>query len=169
MEMKKLYALLVILIVIYIGINVIPFGFDSQPVQENVVDENAITVGASNFPPLSNFTDKAINDTAVNLVDDNKGITITVSEIDNSQKINDIYNSFQANGETTSTQTIDQNGVTVYFAYNQGDSSYGADIFFNKNSQNYHISGDDIPYDDSDYFINHCKEIIDTVEINSIS
>lgn len=169
MEMKKLYALLVILIVIYIGINVIPFGFNSEPVQENVVDENAITVGASSFPQLANFTDKQVNDTSVNLVDDNKGITITVSEIDNSQKIKDIYNNFLDGGQTTSSQTIDQNGVTAYFAYNEAESSYDADIFFNKNSQNYHISGDDIPYDDSDYFINHCKDIIDTIEINSIS
>ena len=37
--MKRLYALLVILIVIYVGINVIPWGgSDSQPV-ENVTNE----------------------------------------------------------------------------------------------------------------------------------
>lgn len=168
MEMKKLYTLLVILIVIYVGINVIPWGSDSQP-EENVTAENMITVGASSFPQMENFTEKSINDTSTSIVDSSKDMTIYVSEIDNSQGISDIYNDFLANGESSSTQTIDQNGVTTYLAYNEGDGTYGANIYFNKNGQNYMIVGNDIDNADSDYFINHCKNIIDSIEINSIS
>ncbi len=170
MKMKNLYALLIILIVIYVGINVIPWGTTSEPVQENVtVDENLITVGASSFPQIENFKSDNVNDTTTSLVDSSKDITIYVSEIDNSQSISDIFSNFEASTESTSDQTIDQNGVTTYFVYNEGEGSYSADIFFNKNGQNYMISGDNINYDDSDYFINHCKDIIDTIDINSIS
>ena len=168
--MKRLYALLVILIVIYVGINVgsMVIGDNGNGnVTENVT-ENVVSVGASSFPTLDNFSDTSVNDTTTSLVDSN-GMTIYVSEIDNSQTIESIYNNFIANTEHTSTQTIDQNGVTTYFVYNAGSESYDADIFFNKNGQNYLISGDGIPLSNSDYFINHCKTIIDTMDITSTS
>ena len=169
--MKRLYALLVILIVIYIGINIgsiIDFGGNDNNVTD-VVDENLIYVGASSFPQIDNFTDSAVNDTTVSVVDENKGMTIYVSEIDNSQSIGDIASNYYVNNAHTSNQTIDQNGVTTYFLYNEGSDSYSSDIFFNKNGQNYCINGDNIPYADSDYFINHCKGIIDTINITSTS
>ena len=168
--MKKLNALLVILIVIYIGINLgsMVIGDNANgDVSENVT-ENIVSVGASSFPTLDNFTDTSVNDTTTSLVDNN-GMTIYVSEIDNSQTIESIYNNFIANTQHTSTQTIDQNGVTAYFVYNAGSDLYDADIFFNKNGQNYLISGDGIPLSNSDYFINHCKTIIDTMDITSIN
>ena len=169
--MKRLYALLVILIVIYIGINIgsiIDFGGNDNNVTD-VVDENLIYVGASSFPQIDNFTDSAVNDTTVSVVDENKGMTIYVSEIDNSQSIGDIASNYYVNNAHTSNQTIDQNGVTTYFLYNEVSDHYSSDIFFNKNGQNYCISGDNIPYADSDYFINHCKGIIDTINITSTS
>ena len=183
--MKKLYALLVILIVFYIGLNVamdnLPFGMHSplsldnpfnadnnnSDVTENITGD-LVSVGASSFPALGNFSDNLVNDTTVSLVDSN-GMTIYVSEIDNSQSIENIYNNFIANNENTGTETIDQNGVTTYFVYNTGSEVYNADIFFNKNGQNYHIYGNGIPLSNSDYFINNCKAIIDTLDINSIS
>ena len=78
-------------------------------------------------------------------------------------------NSFYDDNAYTSRQTIDQNGVTSYFLYQEGSDSYDSNIFFNKNGQNYCISGYGISYDDSDYFINHCKDIIDTITITSTS
>ena len=170
--MKRLYALLVILIVLYVGINVaadnIPFvSHHDNPdnVTDNVTVES-VTVGASSFPKLDNFTDNPVNDTTVRLVDKG-GMTINVSEIDNSQSIESIYNNFIATTAHTATQTIDQNGVTTYFVYNTGSELYDADIFFNKNGQNYYISGDGIPLSNSDYFINHCKTVIDTINVTS--
>lgn len=166
--MKRLYALLVILIVIYIGINVGSMVIEDNGnvnVTENVTD-NIVSVGASSFPTLDNFSDASVNDTTTSLVD-NDGMTIYVSEIDNSESIENIYNSFIASTDHTATENIDQNGVNTYFVYNTGSESYDADIFFNKNGQNYLISGDGIPLSNSDYFINHCKEIIDTIDIIS--
>ncbi|WP_407453864.1 hypothetical protein [Methanobrevibacter sp.] len=181
--MKKLYALLVILIVIYVGINVAadnipfvsnnPFGnsteslkeIDTGNITENIT-ESTVSVGASNFRSLDNFSDSFVNDTTISLVDNNS-MTIYVSEIDNSQSIENIYNSFIANNQHTSTQTIDQNGVSTYFVYDTGSESYNANIFFNKNGQNYQITGNGIPLSNSDYFINHCKTIIDTIDITS--
>ncbi len=172
--MKKLYALLIILIVIFVGINIGSFDFNmddssNDAVEDNVteeVNESVVAFGSSSFPKLDNFTDKAINDTAVTLFDKNKDMTINVSEIDNSQSIDDIANSYYANNVYTSSQLIDQNGVNTYFLYNEVTGHYSSDIFFNKNGQNYRISGENIPYSDSDYFINHCKGIIDTININ---
>ena len=166
--MKRLYALLVILIVIYVGINVgsmVIGDIGNGNVTENIT-ENIVSVGASSFPTLDNFSDASVNDTTTSLAD-NDGMTIYVSEIDNSESIESIYNNFIATTEHTATQTIDQNGVTTYFVYNTGSESYDADIFFNKNGQNYLISGDGIPLSNSDYFINHCKTIIDTIDITS--
>ena len=173
--MKRLYALLAILIVIYVVFNVsgIASSLDNNNVTDNVtgnvtenVTDNIISVGASSFPTLDNFNDSYLNDTTTSLVDKD-GMTIYVSEIDNSQSIENIYNNFIADTAHTSTQTIDQNGVTTYFVYNTGSESYDANVFFNKNGQNYLISGDEIPLSNSDYFINHCKEIIDTIDITS--
>lgn len=171
--MKRLYTLLVILIVIYIGINVAVNGFTIFPVEHNdnvsdVASNDSIIVGASSFPAIENFSDSAVNDTTVSLSDGN-GVTIYVSEIDNSQNISDTFNNFLNNNPYTSTQTIDQNGVTTYLAYDEGSQAYNADIFFNKNGQNYCITGDEIYYINSDYFINHCKGIIDSIEITSTS
>lgn len=173
--MDKLYAILVILIVIYIGINLGSplLGLDDgNTTTDNVtdaVDENLIYVGASSFPQIDNFTDNAVNDTTISLVDKNMNMTINVSEIDNSQAIGDIASNYYNDYVYTSNQTIDQNGVTTYFLYNEVSGHYSSDIFFNKNGQNYCISGDNIPYADSDYFINHCKGIIDTINITSTS
>ena len=38
-----------------------------------------------------------------------------------------------------------------------------ADIYFNKNGHNYLISGDNVTYSGSDYFINNCKNIINSL------
>lgn len=169
--MDKLYALLAILIVVYVGINIGNIvDFDSNDnIATDVVDEKLIVVGASSFPAIDNFTDNVVNDTTVSLVDSNKGMTIFVSEIDNSQSIEDITNAFYTNNAYTSSQTINQSGVTTYFLYNEGSDTYDSSIFFNKNGQNYCINGYSISYIESDYFINHCKEIIDTIDINSTS
>ncbi|OED01693.1 MULTISPECIES: hypothetical protein [Methanobrevibacter] len=168
--MKRLYALLIILIVIYIGINSFSLIFNDNGTNDaNDVNESMITVGASSLPEIENFTDNTLNDTTISLVDSNKNMTILVSEIDNSQSISDIFNNFVSSNDISSTQTIDQNGVTTYLAYSSGSDSYNADIFFNKNGQNYCISGDNILSSDSDYFINHCKGIIDAISINSTS
>ena len=94
--------------------------------------------------------------------DSNYNMTIYVTTLDDGQKVEDIVSNRLSSGQYTSNQTIDQNGVTAYFLYNEGVESYSADIYFNKNNKNYVISGDNISYEDSDYFINHCKYLIDT-------
>ncbi len=159
--MKRLYALLVILIILYIGINVaadnLPFT-DSQTAPENNAS-SSVSVGEGGFPKLDNFTDTKINDTAVSYKNPKNNMTINLTAIDNSKDIS----TFAGSGSYTSNQTIDQNGVTAYFFYNEGVESYSADIYFNKNNQNYLISGSDISYSNSDDFINHCKGIIDAI------
>ena len=59
--MKRLYALLVIMIVIYIGVNLSlgSYGINSTYSSDNDVEEPAaasIVVGASSFDKLDNFT-----------------------------------------------------------------------------------------------------------------
>lgn len=159
--MKRLYALLVILIVLYIGINAaagnLPFT-DTQAVSQDN-GTGGVSAGQGDFPKLENFTDKKINDSAVSYNNSNKNMTIELKTIDNGKDIASMGNS----GCYSSNQTVNQNGVTAYFFYNEGVESYSADIFFNKNNQNYMISGSNITYSDSDYFINHCKSIIDAI------
>lgn len=164
MKMKKLYALLVILIVLYIGINVSVNGFNILNVNDSqTAGSNDASVGDVNFPELNDFSEINLNDTAINYVDNNTGVTIELQKIDNSQNLSDTYNSLVRQGTYSSSQKIDQNGVTAYFLYKESESSYDADIFFNKNKQNFKISGNNISYENSDYFIKNCKNIIDSI------
>ncbi len=167
--MKRLYALLIILIVIYIGINVGANGLNILGSSDNATDvSDGITVGSSSFPALANFSDTKINDTAVSLVDNNKNVNILVEEIDNSLNVVDTYNNLISDGSKyTSSQVIDQNGVSAYFLYDTDNETYDTAIYFNKNNQNYLIIGQNTTYENSDYFINHCKDIIDTIESSS--
>lgn len=168
--MKRLYALLVILIILYIGINVGANNLNLTGSDAPIADDsNSTALGNNSFSKLENFTENKTNDTAISLFDSNYNMTIIVEKLDNSQKIADIASSTYSSGNFTSNQTIDQNGVTTYFLYNEGPESYGADIFFNKNDQNYKISGDGIDYAYSDYFINNCKSIIDSLGSSSDS
>ncbi|MBE6507798.1 MAG: hypothetical protein E7Z77_00135 [Methanobrevibacter sp.] len=164
--MKKLYALLIILVVIYLGINLLPLGFNSQT-STDIANNTTIAIGGSSFEKISNFTDSKVNDTVVSLVDERNNLVINVSEIDSSQNITDIVNNAFANVGYTSNDTIDQNGVTSYFMYIEGVYGYDADIYFSKDGKNYLISGVEIPYENSDYFINTCKGIIDSLNVTS--
>ena len=112
---------------------------------------------------MDRFEEKNINGNAVRLTDSDKNITIDVRQIDNSKNISDIADSLIDSGSYTSNQVLDQNGVTTFYLYRDGSESYDAEIYFEKNNQNYEISGEEISYDSSDYFISSCKTIIDTL------
>ena len=165
--MKRLYALLVILIIAYISINVAADNLNLTGNDANVATDasNGAAAGNVTIPKLDNFTDTKINDTAVSYTDSNN-LTIYLNKLDNSKKIEDIISGLDQS-KYTSNQTIDQNGVTTYFLYNEGPGTYSADIYFNKNNQNYLIKGGSISYENSDYFINHCKQIIDSISGSS--
>jgi hypothetical protein len=161
--MKKLYALLVILIIAYVGIN---FAADSLHLNDS--DDNSKTgsnsanaVNAS-LPSLDSFNKTQINDTTVSYTDASYNMTIYLDKIDNGKEISDVVGGLDKSAYT-SNQTITENGATSYFLYKEGPDSYGADIFFNKNNQNYVLSGTNITYENSDYFISHCKSIINSL------
>ena len=162
--MKKLYALLIILIVAYIGINVVADNFNLTGGDATTATDNSgnANPGTGDFPQLQNFTQKKINDTAVSYSDSNYNMTIYAQLLDNSKNISDIVSGLDQS-KYTSSQTIDQNGVTTYFYYNEGSETYSSNIYFNKNNQNYMISGGNITYENSDFFINHCKNFIDSI------
>lgn len=161
--MKRLYALLVILIIAYIGINVVADNLNLTGDNATMATDNSngAVAGNASFPKLDNFTDTKINDTTV-IYNDSNNMSINLNKLDNSKKIEDIVKGLD-HSKYTSNQTIDQNGVTTYFLYNEGPGTYSADIYFNKNGQNFMISGTGISYENSDYFINHCKSIIDSI------
>ena len=104
-----------------------------------------------------------MNDSAVKYVDNNTGVTIELQKIDNSQNLSDTYNNLVKQGTYSSSQEINQNGVTAYFLYKESGEGYDSDIYFAKNNQNYKISGTNVTYDNSEYFINSCKNIVDTI------
>lgn len=171
--MKKLYILLLTLILIYLCVNIAytihnpDVGFTSilNHQEEEVEDNNTISIGSSTFERLANFADTKISANEVSLFDSGQNLTINVSEMDDSQDLLQTVNDLLINDATiTSNQTIDQNGVNVYFLYSEGEEAYNADIYFNKNNHNYMISGDNIGYNESDYFINSCKDIINSMK-----
>ena len=172
--MKKLYILLLVLILVYINVNLAYtylnpdtgftnlFAHDKEMEENN--DTNTISIGTSTFEKLANFEDTSISTNSVSLFDSGQNLTINVSEIDDSQNLTETVNDLLINDPTiTSNQTLDQNGVNVYFLYAEGTEAYNADIYFNKDGKNYEITGDNIGYDESDYFINNCKDIINSM------
>ena len=163
--MKKLYALFIILIVIYIGFNVSVNGLNilnSNATSATGADGGAVA-GNVNFPKIDGFSLNKINDTDVKYVDNNSGVTIEVQQIGNTKNVSDIYKSLSNGGAFTSSQSSDQNGVTTYFLYKESQSGYDTEIYFNKNNQNFKITGFNTTYENSDYFINTCKQIIDSI------
>ena len=174
--MKKLIILLLSLILIYMCVNIAytiynpDQGFTSilDNQEEEVIDNSTIIVGDSSFSRLDNFENTTIDSKAVSLVDSGQNLTIYVNQIDDSQNLLETANNLLANDDSiTSNQTLDINGVTVYFLYAEGPGSYNADIYFNKNGHNYLISGDNITYDGSDYFINNCESIINSMDLKN--
>ena len=168
--MKKLYILLLVLILVYINVNLAytylnpEDGFtnlfaNDEKINEN--DTNTITIGTSTFEKLANFENSSIDTNAVSLYDSGQELTINVSEIDNSQDLSETVNNLLINDNSiTSNQTLVQNGANVYYLYAEGTDGYNAVIYFNKDGKNYLIKGNNIDYDESDYFINSCKDII---------
>ena len=152
--MKKLYALLIILIVIYIGINVSVNGFS--------VTSDVDSAGLSDikFPTLDNFTRTKINDSAFKYVDEKNGVNILLEEINATPNVSEIYKNLSNGTSYTSSQEINLKGTPVYFLYNESNATYNADIFFTKNDANFKIIGQNITYENSDFFITQCKKLI---------
>lgn len=164
--MKKLYALLIILIVIFIGINVSANGgFNILKSSDNSTSAGNNTTDAANvdFPKIDGFDITKINKDTVEYVDNNTGVTIDVQKIDNTKNVSDIYNGLSNKGTYSSSQSSNQNGVTTYFLYKESQSGYDTDIYFNKHNQNFRISGTNTTYENSDYFIKSCEKIIDSI------
>ena len=169
MDLKKLYLLLIILIVLYVGINVNVNGFDILNSTGTADSDNGgAQAGNIVFPKIDAFSMTNINDTAVKYVNNNTNITIIAQAIDNSINISQIHANSSNNGYT-SNQVIDQNGVTTYFLYKEEAEYYSSDIYFTKDNQSFKLSGKNIPYENSDLFINACKKIIDTIKVSSSS
>ena len=174
MNMKQLYAILIVLIVIYVGINVGANGLNilnsndnSSPNTSSNAGGGDIAVGAGSFAKIDNFADKKINDTAVSLTSKNSNVSLTVEQIDSSLNVTDTYNSLLSGGSYTSGQAINQNGVTAYFLYHEDTNGYSSDVYFAKDNQNFKISGTNVTYENSDNFINTCKSIIDSLHVTS--
>ena len=165
MDMKKLYALLIILIVIYVGINVSANGLNILSVGDSQTTggNGGAAAGNVNFPQIDGYSLNKINDTDVKYVDNKTGVNIEVKQIDNTKNASDIYKSLSNGGTFTSSQEVDQNGVPTYYLYKEGQTGYDTEIYFNKNNQNFKITGHNVTYENSDSFINSCKQIVDSI------
>ncbi len=175
--MKKLYALFIILILVYGGINLSNDGLENINNLTNLdgalsifSNQNhsveGIVIGENYFNKISNFTDMKINDSAVSLVNSNNNIQINLTQIEYIENLEDyVINKLYDNASITSNQTLDLNGTITYFLYEEGSESYNANIYFNKNNQTFLISGHGISYENSDEFINPSKEIISSLNI----
>lgn len=169
--MKKLYALLVILIIAYIGINMAADNMDlfhakDANVTEN--DTNIVKVGASSFNVLKDYEKNQVNDTYASLSNKDKNLTIDVAQMNETQsKLEDFANKLYKDGKYTSHHTIKAGNITAYVLYHGLKTNYSSDVFFNKNNHTYRITSDFIKYKDADYFLDECKEIINTLNATS--
>ena len=169
--MRKLYILLLSLILIYFCINIVytinnpEEGFTNiLNLQEETIDNNTITIGSSAFTRLENFENSSTDNKAVSLIDSQQNVTINVREIDDSQNLSETVDDLLINNKNiTSNQTLNETGVIAYYLYEEGRAAYNASIYFNKDGKNYLIRGDNVTYEDSDYFISNCKDIVNSM------
>ena len=147
-DLKKLYALLAVLIVIYVGVNFSYNGLDTinslshvnldvgLSIGEN--DENSIVVGNSSFTKIKDFKEKNVSEKEISLHNSDKNMTINVVQVVDYRTLKDIVSQVvSVNENITSNQTITQNGITAYFLYEENVETYNAIIYFNKNNENY--------------------------------
>ena len=160
--MNKLYALLIILIVAFVGINV---AYDNVPfighMGNSTSDTNSTVVGNSSFTNATGYN--VVSSNASSVVLSNGTNNISVEQFNYENNLASAVGNMYLNGGYTSNQTINQNGVTVYFLYQEGTESYNATVYFNKNSSTYLITSTDIPFENSDSVINSIKAIIDSM------
>ncbi|MBO7673121.1 hypothetical protein J6S88_06925 [bacterium] len=156
--MDKLYGVLIILVIIFLGINISINGFSITPTDHTV--NNALDLATLD----KNFTSTKINQTAIKFFDKNKNMTIKVEQINDTQNVSKIHDNLMKEKKYTSSQKVDVHGVPTYFLYKEGATTYDCDIYFNKNGTNYWINGNKITYADSDYFIKHCKQIVGKIK-----
>ena len=160
--MNKLYALLIILIVAFVGINV---ACDNVlfigHMGNSTSDANSTVVGNSSFTNATGYN--VVSSNASSVVLSNGTNNISVEQFNYENNLASAVGNMYLNGGYTSNQTINQNGVTVYFLYQEGTESYNATVYFNKNSSTYLITSTDIPFENSDSVINSIKAIIDSM------
>ena len=165
--MNKLYALLIILIVAYVGINVaydnVPFvGQSAVPVSS---EPNSTAVGTSIFINGAGYN--AVSNNGSSVILSNGVNEISVEQFDYESDLASSVNSIYSSGVYTSNQTINQNGVPAYFLYQQESEKYNVTVYFNKNSSTYLITSNDVSVENSDAVINSIKGIIDSMKPQS--
>lgn len=166
-----------ILIVIYVGINLAYNGLDTLTAISNFdikdplsiggeFDGDTVKVGSSSFTKIDNFTYKKSTNHQIKAINYENNVSIYVKQLDDSQDIEKTVDKFLYGNNTrvTSNQTISQNGITAYFLYKETEEKYDADIYVKKDGKKYLIRGVDINYENSDFFIDNCKTIINRIK-----
>lgn len=154
--MKKLYLVLILLILALILINYYnETGFD--------FNDNKVQINESEFNIPANFvvTDQSQN--VVELYDKDKNITLTIIHLKNTTTIENYFQKAANETPTVNNETISMSNIDTYITYRHTDFTNSTQVFFEKDGHNYRIWGMNYHNDDMDYFSQAYNEIISSL------
>ncbi|MCI7290694.1 MAG: hypothetical protein MR504_00680 [Methanobrevibacter woesei] len=154
--MKKLYLVLILLILALILINYYnETGFD--------FNDNKVQINESEFNIPANFVVTGQSQNVVELYDKDKNITLTIIHLKNTTTIENYFQKAANETPTVNNETISMSNIDTYITYRHTDFTNSTQVFFEKDGHNYRIWGMNYHNDDMDYFSQAYNEIISSL------
>ncbi len=154
--MKKLYLVLILLILALILINYYnETGFD--------FNDNKVQINESEFNIPVNFVVTGQSQNVVELYDKDKNITLTIIHLKNTTTIENYFQKAANETPTVNNETISMSNIDTYITYRHTDFTNSTQVFFEKNGHNYRIWGMNYHNEDMDYFSQAYNEIISSL------
>lgn len=154
--MKKLYLVLILLILALILINYYNetgFDFETEKVQIN----------ESEFNLPDNFVIESQRKNFVSLYDEDKNVSLEMTQLLNNTTIENSFKRAANEIPTVNNETITMSNIEVYVTYRHTEYINSTQIFFEKDNHHYRIWGMNYSNEDKDYFSQAFNEIISSL------
>lgn len=154
--MKKLYLVLILLILALILINYYnETGFD--------FNDNKVQINESEFNIPANFVVENQTGNFLTLYDKDKNISIEMTHLNNNTSIESYFQRAANETMTVNNETTTMSNIDVYVTYRHTDFTNSTQVFFEKDGHNYRLWGMNYHNDDMDYFSQVFNEIISSL------
>lgn len=154
--MKKLYLVLILLILALILINYYNetgFDFETEKVQIN----------ESEFNLPDNFVVENQTGNFVSLYNKDKNISIDITYLVKNTTIESYFQKAANETPTVNNETVTMSNIDTYITYRHTDFTNSTQVFFEKDGQKYRLWGMNYHNDDMDYFSQVFNEIISSL------
>lgn len=154
--MKKLYLVLILLILALILINYYnETGFD--------FNDNKVQINESEFNIPANFVVENQTGNLVSIYDKNKNVTINLTHLSNDTTLETYFQRVANDTATVNNETLTMSNIDVYVVYRHTDFTNSTQVLFEKDGHKYRLWGLNYHNDDMDYFSQAYNEIISSL------